>query len=488
MIVVTEMENGLTFELADGCNVDDDSFADKVPNFCTPFHMDMDDIVLPGHYCLMLYKFATAMMTVRSPAQCLSVALRYIRTSLKLPAVEIVLPDPERDEASECYSTDRFEAQTPPESRAQTSSMQSIGSKIWIAHTLSDKGESKRKLVQLTSGVFSLAFRRQVMVYVADVGNDVRVEMLSDLHFDSAFPGRSMLLVPIRPNSYVQSGLLVLHLSQSTWQAQPIGLEGVICGGAERGEEYEECGAATSRSLSVRSLSVLVFPDASGITSREEWFFKLSWEMSCTLGKSLDYSHEWRDLLSSRERADGLLALMQSLYADRLGIQSSVVALTTHAKKLIRAESCTVYIVDKAHHQLWSISSDDGSQVFKPLHSCLPGRCALTGRIISSHEIDCDRSSKVSESDRQDEHYYSENSDSSEQALERESAHVTERLCEEAGSFSQSGPIEVVCMPIMSKDCSRVLAVIEAVNKNDPDIGLASFTPEDIHILEVFAR
>ncbi|AFZ79786.1 hypothetical protein BEWA_026350 [Theileria equi strain WA] len=169
-----------------------------------------------------------------------------------------------------------------------------------------------------------------------------------------------------------------------------------------------------------------------------------------TGGLCISNAMSWREFEANGERVDGLLALMHSLFSDQLGIQSCVVALTTHARKLIQAERCTVYIVDRYHNQLWSISSDDGSQIVAPLTHGLAAECVNTGQVI-----------------------------------------VVENACEDerfnAIVDSREGVDirNVAWVPIKSEDCNRVLAVIEVINKQAQE--LLHFGEDDLRLLEIFS-
>nr|BAN64234.1 cAMP-specific phosphodiesterase, putative [Babesia bovis] len=167
-------------------------------------------------------------------------------------------------------------------------------------------------------------------------------------------------------------------------------------------------------------------------------------------GQCISNAIGWRQLDATRDKADGLLTLMHSLFADRLGIQPCVVALTTHARKLIQAERCTVYIVDRSHDQLWSISSDDGSQVMVPLSQGCASSCVQNGDVIVI-----------------------------------ENAFEDERFNPEFDSRAGVEIRNVAWVPIKSGDCNRVLAVIEVINKQADE--LLHFGEDDLRLLEIFS-
>jgi len=76
----------------------------------------------------------------------------------------------------------------------------------------------------------------------------------------------------------------------------------------------------------------------------------------------------------SNERANALLSMLNCFTQD-LGLQSIILTITMRAHDLVQADRCTVFIVDEAKQQLWSLSSGNGvAWYFIPMY--FPGMMA----------------------------------------------------------------------------------------------------------------
>eukprot|EP00918_Siedleckia_nematoides_P025752 GHVU01055590.1.p1 GENE.GHVU01055590.1~~GHVU01055590.1.p1 ORF type:complete len:379 (-),score=54.11 GHVU01055590.1:827-1963(-) len=96
-------------------------------------------------------------------------------------------------------------------------------------------------------------------------------------------------------------------------------------------------------------------------------------------GVALANAFLYRATVVSRERAQGLLTILQTFGTD-LGFQSTVLGLTTHAKQLIGANHCTVFLVDRSLDELITISSDTGTAIRETLVGNSPRvTCAKSG-------------------------------------------------------------------------------------------------------------
>ncbi len=82
-------------------------------------------------------------------------------------------------------------------------------------------------------------------------------------------------------------------------------------------------------------------------------------------GIALQNSEIYREAISASERANGLLHLIQSMSQD-LGSQSMILMITMHANELVQADRSTVFLVDEARNQLWSVASDSGKEIRIP--------------------------------------------------------------------------------------------------------------------------
>merc|ERR1719238_2084025 len=83
----------------------------------------------------------------------------------------------------------------------------------------------------------------------------------------------------------------------------------------------------------------------------------------------------YRAAIVTSERASALLHMIQSLSQD-LGMQSTILTITMHANELVQADRCTVFLVDEAKEQLWSVATDTGNEIRIPKTAGIAGECA----------------------------------------------------------------------------------------------------------------
>nr|PVC53376.1 hypothetical protein MACL_00000107 [Theileria orientalis] len=222
------------------------------------------------------------------------------------------------------------------------------------------------------------------------------------------------------------------------------------------------------------------------------------------------------ELEINKLKSNSLITLMHSLFSDQLGIQSCVVALTTHAKKLIQAESCAVYLVDQPRNQLWSISSNTGEQSVYSLdnNNNILSICVNTSKIvIYDNDLVNDGnlfnksnilaiSNGTSALDASDPATGAASSASSTSSRMSGSSFMqgpttlggNGRGGEAAATVAETGVDKEVLEKLKAlrngiwvpiKHDHRVLAVIEVVNKQAQE--LLHFTEDDLNLLELFA-
>jgi signal transduction protein with GAF and PtsI domain len=56
---------------------------------------------------------------------------------------------------------------------------------------------------------------------------------------------------------------------------------------------------------------------------------------------------------------------------------------------IVEAEACSVFLVDKKRHQLWSIASESGREFRIPLDAGIAGAVGTTGDIINIAGATC---------------------------------------------------------------------------------------------------
>lgn len=170
-------------------------------------------------------------------------------------------------------------------------------------------------------------------------------------------------------------------------------------------------------------------------------------------GIALRNAEVYRDAIIQSERAQGLLHMIQSLSQD-LGMQSLVLNITMHANELVQADRCTVFLVDEAKQQLWSVSSDSGKEIRIPKTAGIAGECACSGELINIPDA------------YQDSRFN--------QAFDKKTGYKTQ---------------SVLAVPVLSDMAhGRVLAVIQMINKMEFDGEVGVFDDEDVNVMETFSK
>ncbi|GIX66402.1 cAMP-specific phosphodiesterase, putative [Babesia caballi] len=409
---------------------------------------------------LVLMCFSNAIMSQSLPVKCILMTLKALKTNLGAEFVEICYPDKESSD--------------------------------WVVHSVGKDGVlHKKNLPKPTSGAYHNAFVYGTLVRIDSCADSPIYDRGADKHTEVEL--RNLLVCPLVDSKKLVWGVAgianctesgvgrndyQMHYSVSTPMSELVSEArqnsdpAAVPSGASSAKSLSSVNSFSFRnSFSSEDLAAYtttalseVRSDHGSMEAASEGGFPLNgvchvWDEStvtfalqiCDIGgQCISNAIGWRQLDATRDKADGLLTLMHSLFADRLGIQSCVVALTTHARKLIQAERCTVYIVDRSHDQLWSISSDDGSQVVVPLSRGCASACVANGEVI-----------------------------------------VIENACEDARfepEFDSRAGVEirnVAWVPIKSSDCNRVLAVIEVINKQAEE--LLHFGEDDLRLLEIFS-
>lgn len=163
----------------------------------------------------------------------------------------------------------------------------------------------------------------------------------------------------------------------------------------------------------------------------------------------------YRAAIVTSERANALLHMIQSLSQD-LGVQSTILTITTNASELVQADRCTVFLVDEGHGQLWSVSTDSGKEIRIPKTAGIAGECATSGDLIAIP--DCYEDSRFN------------------QAIDKQTGYKTTSM---------------LAVPVLrkrrSKSAGNVLAVIQMINKMEFDGAVGRFDDEDIQVMETFA-
>ncbi|CAD7936718.1 unnamed protein product [Amoebophrya sp. A120] len=169
-------------------------------------------------------------------------------------------------------------------------------------------------------------------------------------------------------------------------------------------------------------------------------------------GIALRNAEVYRDAIVASERANGLLHVIQALSQD-LGTQSTILTITMHASELVQADRCTVFLVDENKDQLWSVSSDSGKEIRIPRTAGIAGECATDKVMINIPDA------------YQDSRFN--------QAFDKKSGYHTQSM---------------LCVPIRNSTETKVVGVIQMINKIEIDQEIGIFTDDDAEVLETFAK
>lgn len=160
----------------------------------------------------------------------------------------------------------------------------------------------------------------------------------------------------------------------------------------------------------------------------------------------------YRAAIVTSERANALLQMMQSLTHD-LGPQSLVLSVATHASTLVRADRCSVFLVDERTQELISIASDSGMEIRIPKSQGIAGECASENKLIVIDDA-------------------------------YEDARFNPEYDEKTGYRTHS----IIAVPVRkppTKD--KACAVIQMINKQEFDDEIGRFDDEDVQVLETYA-
>eukprot|EP00435_Cladocopium_sp_Y103_P047227 s989_g13.t2 len=160
----------------------------------------------------------------------------------------------------------------------------------------------------------------------------------------------------------------------------------------------------------------------------------------------------YRAAIVTSERANALLQMMQSLTHD-LGAQSLVLSVATHASTLVRADRCSVFLVDERADELISIANDSGVEIRIPKSHGIAGECASENKLIVIDDA-------------------------------YEDARFNPEYDEKTGYRTHS----IIAVPVRkppTKD--KACAVIQMINKQEFDDEIGRFDDEDVQVLETYA-
>jgi GAF domain-containing protein len=181
------------------------------------------------------------------------------------------------------------------------------------------------------------------------------------------------------------------------------------------------------------------------------------------VGIALRNAEVYREAITVSERATGLLNTVQSLSQD-LGTQSLLLMVTMHANKIVSAQRATVFLLDTAKDQLWSVSTDTGVEIRIPKHVGIAGECCMEGKTINIPDAYADP--------RFNQEFDKRNNFKTQSILAIPMFH-------EAGSAA---------MWSNNPEDKGVIGVIQMINKVSYDGQLESFDEQDVEVMDMFSK
>merc|ERR1719460_530901 len=162
--------------------------------------------------------------------------------------------------------------------------------------------------------------------------------------------------------------------------------------------------------------------------------------------------------LKSSERSAGLLKMLNAL-TQSTGAQSMIMQLTLHAKELVQADRCTVFILDTQRGELWSVSTDTGKEIRIPKDKGIAGECATDKKVINIPDAYQD-------------------------------SRFNDAFDKASGYHTQS----ILAVPILTEETDdegkremRLYGVVQLINKTEFDGQVGVFDEEDVNVIDTFS-
>eukprot|EP00434_Breviolum_minutum_P006801 symbB.v1.2.005997.t1/scaffold276.1/size251734/19 len=200
-------------------------------------------------------------------------------------------------------------------------------------------------MLRLDHGIAGSVFLKQELVNIANCQQDSRFDRTMDMQ--TGYFTRSMLVVPI------------------------LDIEGQGCGVIQAINKIPS-GVEIDDTVHIGKSAV-----AFSVTDE-----KMLLHLVQNVAIAIQNAEIYREAINNSERATGLLNTIQSVSQD-LGPQSLLLTVTTHASKVCSAERSTVFLVDEAMQQLWSVSTDTGAEIRIPKDKGIAGECCCHCTVIN---------------------------------------------------------------------------------------------------------
>jgi len=182
------------------------------------------------------------------------------------------------------------------------------------------------------------------------------------------------------------------------------------------------------------------------------------------VGIALRNAQLYREAVSASDRATGLLNTIQSLSLD-LGTQSLLLTITMHANKIVSAQRSTVFLLDEANQQLWSVSTDTGQEIRIPCKAGIAGQCCQDSKIINIPDAYAD--SRFN------------------QEIDKRTGFKTHSIL--AIPIFVTDPTDIRRSRV-GAEVRQVIGVIQMINKNFHDGEFEAFDSADVDVMELFAK
>uniref|UniRef100_K3WKQ8 GAF domain-containing protein n=1 Tax=Globisporangium ultimum (strain ATCC 200006 / CBS 805.95 / DAOM BR144) TaxID=431595 RepID=K3WKQ8_GLOUD len=122
----------------------------------------------------------------------------------------------------------------------------------------------------------------------------------------------------------------------------------------------------------------------AGATEKEQKFNEVDEEilgmLAAQAGIALENSRIHTEACLARERVKDVLSIVQDMHRD-LGFISLMFTMSTRIQKLINSDRCTLYIVDRAKNELWTLQGEVNIRV--PLNQGISGAAAEANQSIN---------------------------------------------------------------------------------------------------------
>lgn len=122
----------------------------------------------------------------------------------------------------------------------------------------------------------------------------------------------------------------------------------------------------------------------TGATEKEQSFNEVDEEimgmLAAQAGIALQNAKIHTEACLARERVKDVLSIVQDMHRD-LGFISLMFTMSTRIQKLINSDRCTLYIVDRAKNELWTLQGEVNIRV--PLNQGISGAAAEANQSIN---------------------------------------------------------------------------------------------------------